>query len=78
MNGTFSLNTQNGFRSIRVEDYKRPTFDITFEPVTESYRLGDRVELKGSVKTFSGVPLQDIPVTYTITRSKVISNVGRL
>lgn len=69
LNGTFSLNTQNGFRSIRVEDYKRPTFDITFEPVTESYRLGDRVELKGSVKTFSGVPLQDIPVTYTITRS---------
>ena len=37
--------------------------------MTESYRLGDRVELKGSVKTFSGVPLQDIPVTYTITRS---------
>lgn len=29
LNGTFSLNTQNGFRSIRVEDYKRPTFDIT-------------------------------------------------
>lgn len=69
LNGTFSLNTQNGFRTIQVEDYKRPTFDITFEPVTESYRLGDRVELKGNVKTFSGVPLQDIPVTYTITRS---------
>lgn len=69
LNGSFRLHTQNGFRTIRVEEYKRPTFDITFEPLREGYRLGDRIELKGKVKTFSGVPLQNIPVTYTLTRS---------
>lgn len=68
MNGTFTLSTEKGTTTIRVEEYKRPTFDITFDKLTGSYSLGDKVEVKGSVKTFSGVSLQDLPVNYTVTR----------
>lgn len=57
LNDILSLNTQNGFRTTRVGDYKRPTLDIAFGPVTENYRLGDCVELKGNVKTFSDTSL---------------------
>lgn len=69
LNGAFYLRTEGGNLSIRVEDYKRPTFEITFAPQKETYRLGDRVEVSGNVKTFSGVMLQGVPAHYTVTRS---------
>lgn len=69
LNGMFSLKAGNGRTSIRVEDYKRPTFDITFEKQTGSYQLGDQVEVKGKIQSYSGVLLQDLPVKYTVKRS---------
>ena len=45
MNGTFTLSTEKGTTTIRVEEYKRPTFDITFDKLTGSYSLGDKVEV---------------------------------
>ncbi len=68
LNGTFTLTTEKGMTTIRVEEYKRPTFDITFDKLTGSYSLGDKVDVKGGVATFSGVSLQDLPLNYTITR----------
>ena len=70
LNGTYSLSTENGSTTVRVEEYKRPTFDITFEPQTGTYRIGDAVEVKGTVKSYSGVVVQGVPVSYTITRSQ--------
>ena len=52
-----------------MEDYKRPTFDITFEKQTGSYQLGDQVEVKGKIQSYSGVLLQDLPVKYTVKRT---------
>ena len=43
-------------------DYKRPTFDITFDKQQGSYQLGDKVEVKGKIQSYSGVLLQDLPV----------------
>ena len=69
LNGMFSLTAGESRTNIRVEDYKRPTFDITFEKQTESYRLGDEVQVKGKIQSYSGVMLQDLPVKYTVKRS---------
>ncbi|MDL2213429.1 alpha-2-macroglobulin [Bacteroides sp. OttesenSCG-928-N06] len=69
LNGTYFLSTDIGNATIRVEEYKRPTFDITFEPQTGSYRLGDEVQVTGTVKSYSGVLVQDVPVNYTVTRA---------
>lgn len=69
LNGMFSLTAGDGRTSIRVEDYKRPTFDITFEKQTGSYKLGDEVQVKGKIQSYSGVLLQDLPVKYTVKRS---------
>lgn len=69
LNGDFKLSANDNNVFIRVEEYKRPTFDITFSPVKDSYRLGDVVQVRGKVMTYSGMPLQELPAQYVITRS---------
>ena len=53
---------------VRVEEYKRPTFEITFPKVNERYTWGDTVVVKASAKTYAGVPVQGARVEYKVTR----------
>lgn len=70
LNGNFTIEVVgNSSTVVRVEDYKRPTFAITFNPVKQAYVLGDTVNLTGNVSSYSGVAIQDVPLAYTITRS---------
>lgn len=55
-------------RFFRVEEYKRPTFEITFPKVNEKYNWGDTVVVKASAKTYAGIPVQGAKVTYQVTR----------
>ena len=52
----------------RVEEYKRPTFEIKFDKVDRTYRFGEKVTLKGNAKTYSGISLQGANVDYRISR----------
>ena len=67
--GMFSISV-NGQASeyIRVEEYKRPTFEITFPKVNERYTWGDTVVVKATAKTYAGVPVQGAKVEYQVTR----------
>ncbi|GHV26975.1 hypothetical protein FACS1894176_08380 [Bacteroidia bacterium] len=69
--GRFSINSDadNGYASVQVEEYKRPTVDIQFETQRDTLWMGDTVTVRGTAKTFSGVPLQNTAVQYNITRS---------
>lgn len=70
LNGNFRIEIKDKSTvTVRVEEYKRPTFDITFNPVKQAYKLGETVSVTGNVKSYSGVALQDVPLVYTITRS---------
>ena len=62
-----SVNDQAN-RFFRVEEYKRPTFEITFPKVNEKYTWGDTVVVKASAKTYAGVPVQGAKVAYQVTR----------
>ena len=62
-----SVNDQAN-RFFRVEEYKRPTFEITFPKVNEKYTWGDTVVVKASAKTYAGVPVQGAKVEYQVTR----------
>ena len=53
---------------VRVEEYKRPTFEITFPKVNERYTWGDTVVVKATAKTYAGVPVQGAKVEYKVTR----------
>lgn len=74
LNGTFSIRTNNGegYKDIKVEEYKRPTSEITFEPIKEAYRIGDKIELKGHVESFSGATVQNVPLSY-----RIVGNIWR-
>lgn len=67
--GQYSISV-NGTASeyFRVEEYKRPTFEIIFPKVNEKYTWGDTVVVKASAKTYAGVPVQGAKVEYQVTR----------
>ena len=58
------VNQQNTF--VRVEEYKRPTFEVQFDSLKQVYQLGDSIELTGVARTYSGVPVQQAKVKYNI------------
>lgn len=67
--GQYSISV-NGTASeyFRVEEYKRPTFEITFPKVNEKYNWGDTVVVKATAKTYAGIPVQGAKVEYQVTR----------
>lgn len=76
LTGTFSVtvNTSDNDRSTRasfkVEEYKRPTFQVTFDKYKDTYQAGDTISLRGVATTYSGVPVQHAKVEYTVNRSE--------
>lgn len=69
LTGYFSLRAADTSVSFKVEEYKRSTFDVTFEPVKVEYQVGDSIEVVGMAKTFAGAPVQNARVHYNISRS---------
>ena len=68
LNGTFHLNANNGSTTIRVEEYKRPTFEVNFEKPKEQYKLNQEVTVRGDVKAYAGFGLDDVEYTYRVVR----------
>ena len=69
LNGRFTIRANNGSSmSIRVEEYKRPTFQVEFPEYKESYQAGDTVRTVGKALSYAGVPVQDARVKYTVRR----------
>lgn len=62
------VNSSSGVSYFNVEEYKRPTFEITFDKLKETYAFGEEIKLKGYARNYSGVNLQGVDVKYTITR----------
>ena len=68
LNGVFHLNANRGSTIIRVEEYKRPTFEVTFEKPKEQYKLNQEVTVRGDVKAYAGFGLDDVEYTYRVVR----------
>ena len=69
LNGRFTIRANNGSSmSIRVEEYKRPTFQVEFPEYKESYQAGDTVRAEGKAVSYAGVPIQGAKVKYTVRR----------
>ena len=68
LNGSFTIRAGNSSTSIRVEEYKRPTFQIEFEEYKEQYQQGDTVCVHGKAMSYAGVPVQGAKVRYTVKR----------
>ena len=56
---------------IAVEEYERPTFEVTLDPPEESPRLGEEAELVGTVRYYFGLPVVTGRVSWRVTREPV-------
>ncbi|MBK8549097.1 MAG: hypothetical protein IPL63_17635 [Saprospiraceae bacterium] len=52
----------------RIEEYKRPTFEIKIDTFTQSYRLNNEVKVSGDVLNYAGNPLDGAEVEYKVVR----------
>ena len=71
LTGSMSIATSHGgFRkAFRVEAYKRPKFELSFDPVEKSFRPGDKVAVSGKAEAFAGSALDGASYKYTVVRS---------
>ncbi|AZI40588.1 alpha-2-macroglobulin family protein [Epilithonimonas vandammei] len=81
LNGNFNIEVDNeddnsdynisGYTDFNVEEYKRPKFEVTFDPIKDEYKYGQTIELKGKAMMFSGVPLSNSTVNYEIKKQNI-------
>jgi len=64
----------NALVSFSVEEYKRPTFEVSFSPVTEVYKPLDSIKIKGNAKAFLGSNVTDATVIYSVKRTTQYRN----
>ncbi|MDD3541036.1 MAG: MG2 domain-containing protein, partial [Petrimonas sp.] len=70
LTGYFRITTHNGNAGFRVEEYKRPAFEVTFDKIETTYKFGEEITLTGKAESYSGVKLQNAHVSYRITRQQ--------
>ena len=69
LNGKFRISDDNwNYTTIRVEEYKRPTFRVEFTSPSDKYSMGDTVKVRALATSFAGVPVQGASVKYTVKR----------
>lgn len=68
LNGDFHITTKDGSVYFKVEEYKRPTFEVTFNRPEKEYSIGDNVRVTGNVMAFSGFGIDNAKYEYKITR----------
>lgn len=70
LTGTFSIGCGDASVYFRVEEYKRPTFEVAFDAYTEKYAPGDTLLLTGRARSYTGVPVQGAKVRYNLSRTR--------
>lgn len=58
----------NTFTSFKVEEYKRPKFEVNFNPVKETFTINQNVTVNGNAKAFAGSSISNAEVEYTVVR----------
>lgn len=78
--GSYGLNvslTTNGrsyhaYHSLRVEEYKRPDYEVVLDAVQKPLQYNQQATLSGSAKYYMGTPLAKAKVSYTLRRRNYI------
>lgn len=66
LNGTYYLSVEGQTKAFTIEEYKRPTFCVSIEPLKTRYAVGDTVTLSGKATTFMGEPVRGARVVFTL------------
>ncbi|MBK7212216.1 MAG: hypothetical protein IPH88_02730 [Bacteroidales bacterium] len=69
LTGSMNLQSVNGAISILVEEYKRPKFEVRFNPVKGAYKLGEQLNVTGKAVAYAGNNISDAQVKYRVVRT---------
>lgn len=69
LNGQFQLSDGHGYYYFSVEDYKRPRFEVKFNPVKGAFKLNTDVAVSGKAQSYSGANLDGAEVKYRVVRN---------
>lgn len=58
----------SGETSFSVEEYKRPKFEVGFNPITASFKLNEQIKAEGFAKAYSGANIDGASVKYRVVR----------
>ena len=68
LNGRYTVETTGASQTFRVEEYKRPTYEVLFDDVKTDYRAGDTLAVTGQARSYAGVGVQGATVKYSVMR----------
>ncbi len=69
LTGQMYLGDHYGSVFFSVEEYKRPKFEVAFDPVKGSYKLGEKVTVTGHATAYAGSDVDQAKVSYRVIRS---------
>ena len=68
VNGVYRLVSDCGSQSFRVEEYKRPSFEVVVDKPQAETHFGQPVAFTGTVRTYAGHRPDNARITYRVTR----------
>ena len=70
LTGDFCIQANDQTHHFKVEEYKRPAFEVDIPRVAENYEDGDTVVARGTARSYAGVPVQGATVKYKVMRTR--------
>jgi len=71
-----NVDFNNSETSFKVEEYKRPKFEVNFEPIKKAYQVNQNVSVNGLAKAFAGSNISDAKVQYEVRLTPYTLNNG--
>lgn len=69
LKGVFTLKFDKVEKEIRIEEYKRPKFELTLEAPEKQIILGQTAEMRVNAKAFTGMPLDKAKISWTVAEN---------
>ena len=78
LNGQMRLRNEYDNTYFSVEEYKRPTFEVTMNPITADYVLGDTITMTGTAVALAGYPVDGAKVVFNVKRHQQFHPLWRM
>lgn len=71
LNGSYSLRCGDFQQNFKVEEYKRPTFEVELKTDSKELHFGKPIQFRGKVTAFAGYPVSNATVHYRIRKKSM-------
>lgn len=72
LTGDFTITAEKSHVGFKVEEYKRPRFEVVFDTLKNSYKVNDTIHVSGTAVAYAGNAINEAVVKYRVVRSSRI------